>query len=180
MSDKRVEKVCLVIDASLARAAGGIESKHPTGMICRDILFRIRSISHRMAWGERMNAEWMRHQSRFAGTWLTSMKSMGKLVLVDDAPDPAHLETIEQHANDPGLVDIMTKDAHLLAAAIRRDKRILSLDETVRNHFAGKLRTHEEVMALAWVNPTIPDEEATERLNEGAPMDARRILGRLA
>jgi hypothetical protein len=178
MSDKRVVSVCLVIDTSIAHAAGGFESKHPIGTMCRELLSRVLGIGHRMAFGERMKLEWNRHQSLFAGTWLVKMMTMNKLVPVDDEPMPDHLETMQQHAADPDLVAIMTKDAHLVAAAIRTGNRILSTDEKIRNHFAGKLRVHDEVMALAWVNPTIPDENAIEWLNEGAPMDARRTLRR--
>ena len=179
MSDKRIESVCLVIDTSIAQAAGGFESKDPLGSVCRDVLFRVRGICHRIVLGERMREEWHRHMSRFATAWLVSMVSMNKVVLVDDAPESAHLDTIHEHAADPGLVEVMEKDAHLLAAAIRRDKRILSLDDKIRHHFAGKLRTHAEVLALVWVNPSDPAEDAIEWLNQGAPMEERRTLGRL-
>ena len=178
MSDKRIVSVCLVIDASIALAAGGFESKHPTGTMCREVLTRVLGICHRMAFGERMKDEWNRHQSAFSGTWLVKMMSMNKLVFVDDEPFIAHLETIQRHGADPGLVVVMTKDAHLLTAAIRADQRILSLDDKIRNHFGGKLRDHEEVKALVWVNPVIPDEDAIGWLNDGAPLDARRTLCR--
>lgn len=99
---------------------------------------------------------------------------MGKLIPVNDEPDPTHLATIQAYAADPNLVEVMTKDTHLLAAAILRDQRILSLDDKIRHHFAGKLRAHAEVLDLVWVNPSVPEEEAIEWLNEGAPMDTRR------
>ena len=179
MSDRRIASVCLVIDASIAQAAGGFESKHPTGTMCRDVLIRVLGICHRMAFGERIKEEWYRHQSAFARTWLVKMMTMNKLIPVDDEPIPDHLETIQQHAADPGLVAVMTKDAHLLAAAIRTDHRILSLDDKIRNHFGGKLRAHDEVKALVWVNPTIQEEEAIDWLKDGAPLDARRTLDRV-
>ena len=179
MSDKRIESICLVIDASIARAAGGFESKDPLGSVCREVLIRVRGICHRMAYGERMKEEWHRHMSRFATAWLVSMVSMNKLVLVDDSPESAHLDTIRAHAADPGLVEVMEKDAHLLAAATRTASRILSLDDKIRHHFAGKLRTHAEVLALVWVNPSDPEEDAIEWLNQDAPMEASRTLGRL-
>ena len=178
MSDKRIVSVFLVIDASIARAAGGFESKHPIGSMCRDVLSRVLGICHRMAFGQRMEEEWNRHESLFARTWLVKMMSMNKLVRVDDEPDPAHLETIQQFGGNPGVVEVMEKDTHLLAGAIRTAHRILSLDDKMRNHFATKFRAHDDVMALVWVNPTIPEEEAIEWLNEGAPIDARRTLER--
>ena len=180
MSDKRVASVCLVIDASIARAAGGFDSKHPTGMMCRDVLTRVLGICHRMAFGERIKEEWYRHRSAFSGTWLVKMMTMNKLVLADDEPIPAHMDTIQQFAADPGLVAVMAKDAHLLAAAIGTDRRILSLDDKIRQHFGGKLRDHEEVGAIVWVNPSVPEEDAVEWLNQGAPMEASRTLGRVS
>lgn len=179
MSDKRITSVCLVIDTSIAQAAGGFRSEHPIGTMCREVLSRVLGICHRMAFGERMKEEWNRHQSLFARTWLVKMMSMNKLVPVDDEPLADHLETIQRYADDPGLVAVMTKDAHLLAAALRTGKRILSLDDKIRNHCGGKLRVHDHVMALAWVNPTIPDEDAIGWLNEGAPMDVHRTLERV-
>ena len=178
MSDRRIASVCLVIDASIAHAAGGFESKHPTGTMCREVLSRVLGICHRMAFGERMREEWNRHQSIFAGTWLVKMMSMYKLVIVNDEPIPDHLDTIQQYAADAGLVEVMTKDAHLLAAAIRTGNRILSLDDKIRNHFGGKFRAHDEVTAVVWGNPLIQEEDAIGWLNEGAPMDARRTLAR--
>ena len=57
MSDRRIASVCLVIDPSIARAAGGFDSEHPTGMMCRDVLIRVLGICHRMAFGERIKED---------------------------------------------------------------------------------------------------------------------------
>jgi hypothetical protein len=64
----RVAKVrsrVLVIDASTARAAGEV-SMHPTSRGCREFQEAVRSHGHRMAMTEAIQAEWNKHQSRFA------------------------------------------------------------------------------------------------------------------
>jgi hypothetical protein len=53
MSKKKIPSRCLVVDASIARAAGSLESKHPTGALCRNFLMAIRSVCHRIGWTDK-------------------------------------------------------------------------------------------------------------------------------
>src|SRR5262245_49177275 len=79
MSKKKVRSYCFVIDASIARAAAPPDSVHPTGAMCRAFLLSIRSVCHRLAWSQAIKAEWDKHQSTFATTWLVSMMSLRKI-----------------------------------------------------------------------------------------------------
>jgi len=61
----KVRSRVLVIDASIARAAGDV-SMHPTSRNCRDFLQAVLDTCHRMALTTPIKEEWNRHQSRFA------------------------------------------------------------------------------------------------------------------
>ncbi len=49
MSKKKTQSWSLVVDASIARAAGPRTSQHPTSGHCREFLEALRSVCHRMA-----------------------------------------------------------------------------------------------------------------------------------
>jgi hypothetical protein len=70
MSNRRAPGRCLVLDASIARAAGTLDSKDPIGLRCHEFLMAVRGICHRMAWNAAIKAEWDKHKSKFAATWL--------------------------------------------------------------------------------------------------------------
>jgi hypothetical protein len=69
MSKKRTPSHCLVTDASVAQAAGSLESKDPPGSLCRDFLVAVRGVCHRIAWTKAISGEWDKHESAFARLW---------------------------------------------------------------------------------------------------------------
>jgi len=75
----------LVIDASVARAAGDV-SMNPTSRNCREFLQTVLQICHRMALTAPIQEEWNRHQSRFARDWRTSMVARKKIEVVKVPP----------------------------------------------------------------------------------------------
>lgn len=168
MSHKKVTSLCFVIDASIARAAGSPDSKHPTGAFCREFLQKIRGICHRMAWNSTIKAEWEKHQSAFARTWFISMLSLRKIRAVSDEPDEQFREAIRDHSTDAAIVEAMLKDAHLIEAARAADNRIAALDETVRGHFGRMSATYSDLIQVIWVNPTHEGEECFAWLETGA------------
>jgi hypothetical protein len=176
MSLKRVTSMCLVIDASIARAAGPPESKHPTGAVCREFLQKVRGVCHRVAWNDAIKAEWEKHQSTFAKTWFVSMFSLRKVRRVPDEPLDTFREAVEAHSDDAGVVAVMLKDAHLVEAALASDLRIASLDDTVRGHFCRMSSTCQELRQVFWVNPTTPDEGCIPWIESGAPDESSRTL----
>jgi hypothetical protein len=176
MSKKRRRTYCLVIDASIARAAGSPDSKHPTGILCRDFLMKLRGVCHRAAWTAAIKAEWDEQQSQFALAWLVSMERLGKLRRV--VPESQLPEEIKECQVAAGVEAKMLKDCHLVEAALATDSRVASLDDTVRGHFADIARTIEKLKPMLWVNPTNEEEEAVEWLEAGAPNERKRRLRR--
>lgn len=178
MSKKRAKTRCLVIDASIAHAAGDSESLAPTGRRCSDFLIDVRGICHRMAWSEAIKAEWDRHRSIFAGQWLVSMMNLKKLRPVKDESSEALREAIAEHSRDENIADIMLKDAHLIEAALATDLSIAALDDTARGHFSRLAASYEALRQIIWVNPSIEEEQVIEWLNTGAPAERSRWLDR--
>jgi hypothetical protein len=176
MSKKKISTCCLVIDASIARAASPLESRHPTGVRCRDFLIAVRSVSHRMAWSEAIKAEWDKHQSTFATQWLVTMRNLRKLQLVQDEALDELREAIEDHSDAPNVVAIMVKDAHLIEAALATGRRIAAQDKAARGHFTRLAATLDLIRLVNWVDPAIEDEQVIAWVERGAPLERFRRL----
>jgi hypothetical protein len=174
MSKKRIATRCLVIDASIARAAGSLESKHPRGILCRDFLMSIRSICHRIAWNDAIKAEWDKHNSSFAQQWRLSMLKLNKLIPVNCVE--AIRDSVENHCDDPAILALVLKDCHLVQAALATDHRIASLDDQVRGHFTDLAEAVKVLRPILWLNPAVVDEAAVEWLERGAPDEQKRRL----
>jgi hypothetical protein len=176
MSKKKIRTCCLVIDASVPRAAGSLESGHPTGTRCRDFLIAVRGVGHRMAWSQALKAEWDRHQSAFALQWLLTMFKLDKLRRVEDEQSQELRQAITDHSKDRGVVAVMLKDAHLIEAALATDLRIAAMDDAARGHFIGLAETLDPLGRIACVNPAVEDEQVIEWIEKGAPPERSRRL----
>lgn len=177
MSKKRKSRTvpsrCIVIDASIARAAGSFESVHPTGIRCREFLMTVRNVCHRMAWTKAIQSEWEKHQSVFAMQWVVSMQSLRKLRTDLDESEMSDLrQTIAERSESESVAAIVLKDCLLLEAAIHSDQRVASLDDVVRSH----LQSLAVATQVVWINPTNDDEEPIAWLEAGAPSEPKRLL----
>lgn len=72
----------LVVDASVAQAAGGKGARSDVSKSCRDTLQAILDICHRLVLTKEMRREWNKHQSSFARTWRVSMVARKKFEFV--------------------------------------------------------------------------------------------------
>jgi hypothetical protein len=125
-----------------------------------------------------IRAEWNRHQSGFARSWRGSMMARRKLVVVSDDQLRSLEERVARSTADVPLRAIMLKDRHLLEAALAADERVLSNDDRVRHQLREHIESLHELKAIHWVNPCTPDEAAVAWLEQGAPNDRSRQLGR--
>lgn len=71
----------------------------------------------------------------------------------------------------------MLKDIHLIEAAHRADKIVISMDETVRNCFREITHQIRPLAVITWVNPCIDEESPIEWLQNGAEIERERLLG---
>ena len=172
----KVHSHSLVIDASIARAAGEF-SEHPTSRNCREFLQAVLDLGHRMAMTAPIQLEWNKHQSRFARRWRTSMMARKKLEIVKVPSDRSLEKRIELIVAAKRVVALIEKDRHLLEAALATDQRIASLDDEVRMHLQVHRSRLPEVARICWVNPDARAERAVAWLESGAPADQFRTLG---
>jgi hypothetical protein len=92
------------------------------------------------------------------------------------------LESLEQRlsraADEDSLRAIMIKDRLLLEAALSSDKRILSLDDRVRDQLRAHIERLPELRSIHWANPRLQHEQVVTWLQAGAPDDRNRRLER--
>jgi hypothetical protein len=159
----------LVIDASVARAAGGDSAQHPDSVNARDFLKTVLDICHKIGVTPAIQAEWNLHQSDYARKWRSAMVARKKLVPL---PVPKSIELREAIAAlvaPENAKSAMTKDCHLLEAALAFEQRIASADDRVRNHFLSALIHVREIQGMLWVNPLREANDVQHWLKEGAP-----------
>jgi hypothetical protein len=170
----------IVIDASVARAAGTEESVHPTGKNCREFLKSVLHVCHSLVMTPDLKAEWAKHQSSFTRKWRLQMMARKKHISLE--VEPAH-----SIGDAIGKLDVadserakMGKDSLLIDAALASDKSVISLDDTVRGLFAAASKSLRELRQIVWVNPNREDEQPVQWLQQGAKPERKRMLGNRA
>jgi hypothetical protein len=154
---------CLVIDASIATAAG--QTQHPNSRRSREFLDEVLKISHRAVMTATLIQEWDRHQSLFAATWRAEMRSRDKIV------DLGNVEN-EQVRQQVRLSKAVLKDLHLVEAALASDKIVVSLDDRA----AANLRV-DATKEVIWVNAVVEGGHAIYWLRDGAKPREEWMLG---
>ena len=165
----------LVIDASIARAAG--RKDHPVSKACRDLLVAVLKICHRVVITREIAAEWDRHQSNFTVLWRASMNARKKVrrpgaVQNDTLRTRIHTSSLTQKAREA-----LSKDMHLIEAALATDLAVISIDEEARALFRTIARKVRPLKQVLWVNPVKKEDRAIEWLEEGAEGEEVRRLG---
>jgi hypothetical protein len=166
----------LVVDASIGRAAGGEDTTSQRSEACRTFLSDVLDICHKTAFGPDLLAEWRRHRSRFARTWLISMFARSKVVVISGAEDSQLVRRIAETASDESVRKAIEKDGHLVVCALASGGVVASLDERMRRYLTTACESVQEIRRLEWVNPANEDEGTTEWLEAGAAEDRRRRL----
>ena len=168
----------MVVNASVARAAGGVKAMASVSINCTEFLetFRDECVHHVVMTPE-LSEEWEGNQSKFAATWLRSMIARKRWYYVEPSVNQALRDEIEGTAICETEIEVMRKDFHLLEAARETDQTIISLDENIRRLFAQASQHVGEIRDLVWVNPEYKEEEEPlDWLRNGAPPEDRRKL----
>jgi hypothetical protein len=170
----------LVVDASVAGAAGGKTATAPASTRCRDFLLTLlRETDCCIVMSPKLRDEWDKHQSALASTWLTTMTSRRRVLILVDLPSSNRMRReIERVATKKkSEVDALRKDFHLIEAAIAHDKTVVSSDEIVRRLFKAAAHSVAVIKKVVWVNPVAPAEEPIAWLLGGAKAENIRMLG---
>ncbi|MGH7171344.1 MAG: hypothetical protein ACRELF_05320 [Gemmataceae bacterium] len=168
----------LVIDASVASAAGDVNATHTTSKSCRDFLQAVLSICHRAVFPPQLIKEWKKHASRFAQTWQVAMERRQKLDWIEPGTDDEIHETIAEIAASEKDKAAMEKDAFLLEAAqATTDRMVAPLDEIARDLFRELAGHLPRIGKIVWINPGREEELVLAWLRSGAKPESPRGLG---
>ncbi len=173
----KVRSQSLVIDASVAQAAGPEKATHPAAKRCRDFLLAVMDLCHRMVFSAAIEEEWNNHQSGFARRWRRSMFARKKIDRLAVAANDRLREQLERAGRTEKQRGAISKDAHLIEAAQAQGMRIVALDDTVRQYFQKIAAIVADLRSVYWVNPVSQTEEPLEWLQAGAPANDFRKLG---
>jgi len=88
------------------------------------------------------------------------------------------LERIRDAASSKKAREIMSKDAHLVEAALATDSIIVSGDEKARTAFAAAASSLKDLQKVVWVNPS-EESDCRAWLSNGAKPEKKRLLGQL-
>ncbi len=156
----------LVVDACVLHSSG--TSKHPVADSCRRLLRAILHARHQAAVNRPILEEWNRHESLFSRTWRVEMQSRRLFIEVDGTPDLKLRSRIESGLQSEHDQRAALKDAHLLEAAKRTDRSIISQDDEARSVFARVAGRPPLLARIAWVDPVAKGEAALGWLRSGA------------
>lgn len=168
----------IVVDASVARAAGGRE--HPTSKRCTDFLLAMRDdTEHTLVITRSIMVEWRKHASVFASTWQRNMIARKRHTPIrdDDIANKELHELIDTHAKTDKARAEMFKDVHLLEAALKADNIITSLNDKDRDRFIELCHVAVMIRAVMWVNPDTEGAACITWLVNGAEDEPARQLG---
>lgn len=137
----------------------------------------VRAICHYIVMTDEIAEEWKRHESGFARQWRVSMLARRKVHRSEAVPDSSLRRRIEELMSTDRSEFAVWKDACLVEAALDTDRVVVSLDDTVRVLLTLACEGVRELRAVAWVNPSKPDENAIPWLEQGARSEETRCLG---
>jgi len=179
----------LVVDTDIAKAAGGEDARHPVSCACRDFLARMMELNRhnldgpRLVMSDSLKAEWNSHKSAYTRKWYMQMLGRG---YIRDVAIPAELSALLRHMimnsslASISQIDAMLNDRHLIEAAIASDLIIISKEAEARREYAFYAHRISNdnlpVEDIAWINPTIPSEDAIAWLDNGAIRENGRML----
>ena len=171
----RVRSKRLVIDASVAQAAGPQHSVHPRGKSCRDFLLAVLKVCHRAAFSAALKTEWKQHHSKFALEWQTSMFARKKIENLDVEEDPQLRERVCNAAENDKQEAALFKDCHLIEAALEPDKITSFLS---MKRLGGRFGRRPSPLLICEISAgstrSCFKEKALEWLERGAPNGAAR------
>jgi len=132
------------------------------------MLQTVDAFGYRLYLSRQGHSEWFDHCTRGAATWLRKMYGRKRV----DHAALAEFDSLRERwsaATTTEREHVMTKDAHLVAAALESDRRLLSGDETARGLFSDLSSTCSELSDVLWANPHIREDRAIDWLQQGAP-----------
>jgi hypothetical protein len=169
--------VALVIDASVARAAGGEGANFPVSKYTRDCFKEVLANGHLLVLSPEIREEWNRHQSSFARQWRLSMVARRRVRQIESPRNDQLRLRIERASRSTAEWNTVEKDCILVEAAMVCDNVILSLDDTARDLLVICGAKVGEIRTIMWANPANTGELIIEWICAGCETEHHRTLG---
>lgn len=168
----------LVVDANIARSAGDTTSA-PHSTHCREVLLAIFSKGYFLVMTEKMEAEWVKHQSNFSLLWRANMAKKNRIFFVSASEFQALHRLITNLA--PRVINqkAVLKDFHVFASALASDRLIISDDLALRKHLVKLTGHHPPVGKLIWGSPLEEQDQCAVWVSAGAKQEGARHLENL-
>lgn len=173
---RKVPSKCLVIDASIAKQAGGVGAPKSASKACRDFLDGVLRICHTMAWTPVIQKEWKDHAAGYARAWRVQMLGRRKLRPLEAPSVPGLQKRIVERMASEKQAEAVKKDVHLLYAALAADHQIVSMDESIRKLLLKAGSGVSELKTLGWVNPDSDPSLSLAWLEAGCPEEKSRLI----
>lgn len=164
-----------IVDASTACDAGTKDPPTERGLLARAFLDALRDAGHSLALTPALVQEWENHAGRMARRWLVTMYARRRVRHIATGNTQALRVGALKTAPTPNIRAEMTKDWHLLDAALGTDRTIASSDDLARGWYAHAATVVRGLRLIVWVNPSTSDLSAW--LHTGAPADTTKQLG---
>lgn len=134
----------------------------------------VRATAHQVVVTPAIRDEWDRHAGSYARRWRVAMFASKRVIAIADDPDAALRSAISTTLLDAKKQSAAIRDCHLVEAAQRMDRALLSRDEVARGLFAEVAGRHRPLQDLVWVNPAQPEEDAVAWVMKGAAAERHR------
>ncbi len=85
--------------------------------------------------------------------------------------DDSLQQRIKESTSDLKALEEMSKDLHLIRAALATDQIIVSLDQTAESLFDTVSKSVREIRSVRWINPEKTRKELITWLEDGANID---------
>lgn len=168
---KKVISRRLVVDASVMRSAG--KTEHPISKACRDTLYEILIICHKVVITAEILEEWKKHRSTYSATWLSSMVARKKIIKIGAVENQELRAGLSYVALSHNEIEAVYKDIHLIDAAIEMDKIIISCDHALKTILDKAVLEVTTIREILYVNPVRNAIETVTWLQEGATTDKK-------
>ena len=164
----------LVIDADIVSAAG--ETSAPTSIVCRTFLETVLNTCHHCVITSELAREWNDHTSNFSSGWRFNMESRDKVEEVINYNIPNLRSEIDSYVMNGSVSRQVLEDVHLIEAALKADKIIISMNDQDRKRFARMSKTIETLRDIAWLNPLLNIPSCVDWLEQGAePLEEHKL-----
>lgn len=168
----------LVLDANLFGAVGAGTGSAEPAPSCVAVLEAVRVGPYAAAQNDALAEEWRLTESVYLLQWQAEMNDRGRL-LTHNEPWAEETALLAARSQNERAID---KDAHLIRLSMTTDRRLVSMDNKLREALGRVLKRRgcpQTLTALHFVVPHNPkvNHDALGWLQRGAPEDPAFHLG---